>query len=49
MNIQLKPFTDSDMPLFIKWLGSEHIKQWYSPVEDWIAEVSKRANEYSWT
>jgi len=36
------------MPLFINWLGSEHIKQWYSPVEDWIAECKQRANEYAW-
>ena len=48
MNLQLELFTDANMPLFILWLGNDHVKQWYSPVEDWIEEVSKRANEYSW-
>lgn len=48
MNIQLRPFTDANMPLFIRWLDNDHVKQWYSPVEEWIDEVSKRAEEYSW-
>ncbi|MDO0822638.1 GNAT family N-acetyltransferase [Desulfosporosinus nitroreducens] len=48
MNIQLKPFTDSDLTLFVNWLHSEHIQRWYAPVEAWIDEVSKRESEYSW-
>lgn len=48
MNIHINPFTDANMPLFILWLGNDHVKQWYSPVEEWIDEVSKRENEYSW-
>lgn len=48
MNIHLKPFTDTDMPQLIKWLETDHVKPWYSPKEDWIDEVSKRENEYSW-
>jgi RimJ/RimL family protein N-acetyltransferase len=48
LNIQLRPFTDDDMALFVDWLHSAHIQQWYSPVEAWIEEVRKRADEFSW-
>ena len=48
MNIQLKSFTDGDMPLFIQWLSCDYIKKWYAPIEDWIDEVSKRKEEYCW-
>lgn len=48
MNIKLKPFTDDNMPLYIQWLNNDYIKKWYSPIEAWIDEVSKRGNEYSW-
>lgn len=48
MNIQIKPFEDTNMPLFIMWLKCEHVKKWYSPIEAWIDEVSKRSGEYSW-
>ncbi|MCB8818028.1 GNAT family N-acetyltransferase [Desulfosporosinus shakirovi] len=46
--IQLRPFMDSDLPLFVNWLHSEHIQRWYAPVEAWIEEVSKRESEYNW-
>ncbi len=48
MNIQLEPFTADDISLFIDWISRDRIKQWYSPVEDWIDEVTKREAEYSW-
>ncbi len=48
MNIRLEPFKDSDIPLFTEWIAKERIKEYYTPNEDWIEEVSKRENEYSW-
>lgn len=48
MHIHLTPFTDSYMPQFIAWLETDHVNQYYSPIENWIDEVSKRETEYSW-
>lgn len=48
MNIQLKPFAEENMPLFISWLTCDHVLPWYSPAKDWIEEVTKRNNEYDW-
>ena len=48
MSIQLKSFTDDDLPLFIKWLSRDHIKKWYAPIDDWIDEVSERTDKYGW-
>lgn len=48
MNIQLKPFTDADIEQYIVWLNSDHVKPWYSPVDEWIEEVNKRESEFNW-
>jgi len=48
MDVFLRAFTDKDLPLYSSWLDSDHVKQWYSPVEDWLAEMRERDTTYSW-
>ena len=46
--IKLRPFQDEDIDLFIKWLYSPHVKQWYTEPLDWMDEIKKRNNDFNW-
>jgi RimJ/RimL family protein N-acetyltransferase len=47
-NISLRPFVDSDIPLFAEWLNKPYIQKWYAPIDEWIEEVKNRNGEFSW-
>ena len=49
--ISLKPFTDDDLEIFIKWLDQPYIYQWFCEDGEeektaWLAEIRGRHNEY---
>jgi hypothetical protein len=44
--LSLRPFTDSDIPLFTEWLNKPYIKKWYDPIDEWIEEVKNRDGEF---
>jgi RimJ/RimL family protein N-acetyltransferase len=46
--ISLRPFTDSDIPIFTKWLQKPYIKKWYDPIDEWLEEVQNRDDEFAW-
>ena len=48
MEITLRPFTDSDVPMFTRWLGMPHVAPWYSHPADWLTEVAGRNGEFNW-
>jgi RimJ/RimL family protein N-acetyltransferase len=50
-NISLRPFLDSDVPIFDKWLNKEYIYKWFCPggeteAKDWLDEVNFRVSKY---
>jgi RimJ/RimL family protein N-acetyltransferase len=46
--IHLRPFTDSDIPLFTEWLNKPYIKKWYDPIDEWLEEVKNRRGKFKW-
>jgi len=42
----LEPLTDADIPLFVRWLQKEHVKQWFENPEDWLDEIQNRNGKY---
>lgn len=47
MNITIRPLKDNDLPTFTQWLAKPHVAPWYTPAEDWIAEVCARKGDFS--
>ncbi|MDR0919492.1 MAG: GNAT family N-acetyltransferase [Oscillospiraceae bacterium] len=47
-NISLRPFADSDIPLFTEWLNKPYIQKWYDPIDEWIEEVKNCDSTFSW-
>lgn len=45
--IMLRKFEDNDLLFFKKWLYLPHVAAWYHDPLDWIDEVEKRNNEFS--
>jgi RimJ/RimL family protein N-acetyltransferase len=45
--ISLRPFADSDIPIFTEWLQKPYIKKWYDPIDEWLEEVKNRGGEFS--
>lgn len=45
--LSLRLFKNEDIPLFEKWLYMPHIAKWYHNPLDWIDEVKKRNDEFS--
>lgn len=43
----LRPFGDEDVALFEKWLYTPHVTKWYHEPQDWIDEVTKRNDAFS--
>lgn len=43
----LRHFSDEDTPLFKEWLYLPHVAEWYHDPLDWIDEVEKRNDEFS--
>jgi RimJ/RimL family protein N-acetyltransferase len=46
--LSIRPFTDTDIPLFTEWLNKPYIKKWYDPIDEWLDEVKNRDGEFSW-
>ncbi|MBP1044954.1 GNAT family N-acetyltransferase [Enterococcus sp. BWM-S5] len=46
MTLILKQFMDTDIPLFEKWLKKSHVAKWYHDPEDWLLEVTERADAF---
>lgn len=46
--IVLREMMNNDIPLFKKWLYLPHVAKWYHEPQDWIEEVEKQDNEFSW-
>ena len=47
MDITIRPLTDPDLPTLARWLAKPHVAPWYTPAEDWLAEVRAREGEYA--
>lgn len=45
--ITLRKFEDSDLPLLKRWLYLPHVAAWYHDPLDWIEEVEKRNDKFS--
>lgn len=45
--LKLRVFEDSDIPTLKNWLVLPHVAKYYEPAENWLAEVSDRAGEFS--
>jgi RimJ/RimL family protein N-acetyltransferase len=46
--LTLRPFEDTDIPLMEVWLCNPHVKRWYDPVGEWLEELRRRKDEFSW-
>jgi RimJ/RimL family protein N-acetyltransferase len=46
--LSLRPFEDTDIPLFSRWLEQEYIRKWYTDPADWLYEVGHRQDEFCW-
>jgi len=38
--LNLRDFSETDIPLFTEWLNKDYIKKWYTETEEWLKEVS---------
>ena len=47
LEITIRPLTDPDLPTLARWLAKPHVAPWYTPAEDWLAEVRAREGEYA--
>ena len=47
MDVKLRPFVDSDLPMLSAWLAQPHVSPWFTPAEDWLAEVRGRRGRYA--
>ncbi len=45
--VLLREFSDEDLLLFKKWLYVPHVAVWYHDPLDWLEEVEKRNEEFS--
>lgn len=45
--LELRQFCNEDVALFEKWLYMPHVAKWYHDPLDWIDEVKKRNDEFS--
>lgn len=45
--LELQQFRDEDVALFEKWLYMPHVAKWYHDPLDWMDEVKKRNDEFS--
>ena len=45
--LKLRPFFNEDITLFSKWLYRPHIAKWYHDPLNWMDEVNKRSDEFS--
>lgn len=43
----LRQFRNEDIALFEKWLYTPHVSKWYHDPLDWIDEIKKRNDEFS--
>lgn len=46
--LTLKPLRAEDIQLVEKWLQKEYILKWYHEPEDWLTEINKREEDFSW-
>jgi len=44
----LRPFQQTDIPLFRRWLKLPHVAKWYTEPEDWLYELEHREDEFQW-
>ena len=45
--LQLRPLCNEDIAFFEQWLSMPHVAQWYHDPLDWLDEVKKRNDEFS--
>ena len=45
--LQLRQLCNEDVAMFQKWLYMPHVAKWYNDPLDWINEVQKRNDEFS--
>lgn len=46
--VTLRPMTMEDLPLFRKWLASDHVRPWYEHPQAWIDEIEDKDGSFSW-
>lgn len=44
---KIRFFEDEDITLMQKWLHQDYVERWYNDPEDWLNEIRKRHNEFS--
>lgn len=47
MNLILRSFTDTDLALYTRWLAQAHVRRWFAPTEDWLAEINARKDTFA--
>lgn len=45
--MQLRPFTDKDIPLMEAWLKAPHVAKWFEHPKAWLEEIALRKTKYS--
>lgn len=46
--IALRPFQDTDIPMFAAWLRQDYVLKWYEDPESWLTEINGRHDKYFW-
>lgn len=46
--INLRAMHTEDLTIFKKWLALPHVTKWYQDPLDWVNEIEKQDNEFSW-
>lgn len=46
--VELRPFTDDDLPRYRAWLHLPHVRRWYHDPADWLHEVGERHGTFAW-
>ncbi len=46
-NLKIRPLNDDDIKIIKTWLYKPHVKPWFTHPLDWIDEINKRFDEFS--
>lgn len=44
----LRPLDDADIDLLTSWLNKDYILKWYHDADEWLGEIHRRHDAYSW-
>jgi len=46
--LTIRPINDKDIDLLTSWLYKDYILKWYHDPDEWLIEINKRHDAYSW-